>query len=218
MSAGWAPWLGLIAAGAFHGLNPAMGWLFAVGLGLQERRRSALLGAFPFIAAGHALSVGLVVLIFSIIGFIVDPRILQLGGAAVIVAFGVYRLIRWRRHPRWVGMQVGPRDLVVWSFLMASAHGAGLMIVPLLLHLPAHLAYLSVPNQHVLLLSGGPLSPAVTAAAVAVHTAAMLAVSVTVALVVFETVGVDILRRVWINFDLPWAVALIGAGTLMAIL
>jgi len=211
-------WLGLVAAGAFHGLNPAMGWLFAVGLGLQEHRRGALLRAFPYIAAGHALSVGLVVLVFALIGWVVAPRALQLGGAAVIIAFGIQRAIRWRRHPRWVGMRVGARDLVLWSFLMATAHGAGLMIVPLLLHLPAPPAFLRVPNQHVLLLAGGHLSTATALAAVLVHTTAMLAVAALVAVIVFETVGVGVLRRFWVNFDLPWAMALIAAGTLMAVL
>jgi hypothetical protein len=126
------PWLALFGLGAFHGINPGMGWLFAVALGLQEQRRSAVWNALPPIAIGHALSVGLVIALIAAIHASIPQQALRWSAAAVLIGFGIYRLIR-ARHPRWVGMRVGFRDLVLWSFLMESAHGAGLMLVPVLL-------------------------------------------------------------------------------------
>jgi hypothetical protein len=124
--------MALLGLGAFHGINPGMGWLFAVALGLQEQRRSAVWNALPPIAVGHALSVGLVVALVALIHASIPYRVLRWIAAAVLIGFGVYRLVR-ARHPRWVGMRVGFRDLTLWSFLMASAHGAGLMLVPVFL-------------------------------------------------------------------------------------
>lgn len=217
MSGAW-PWLAIAGAGAFHGLNPAMGWLFAVGLGMQDGSRGALLRALPFIALGHALAVGLIVVGVAVLGVVVDPTVMRLGGAVLLVGFGAWRFARWRRHPRWVGMRVGPRDLVAWSFLMATAHGAGLMLIPALLHLPGSAAYVRVPNAHVLALGWAEPTAATSALAVATHTGAMLAVAATIAVVVYETVGVAVLRRVWVNLDLPWAASLVGTGLLMAVL
>ncbi len=124
MNDAW-PWLVLFGLGAFHGLNPAMGWLFAVCLGLQERRRAAVLSALPPIALGHALSAGLVVAAVGLLRQRIPPEMLEYSAAAVLLGYGVYKLLR-SRHPRWVGMRVGFGDLTLWSFLMASAHGAGL--------------------------------------------------------------------------------------------
>jgi threonine/homoserine/homoserine lactone efflux protein len=118
------PWLALILLGAYHGLNPAMGWLFAVGLGLQEGRREAVLKAFWPIALGHAAAVTLVVAAVLAAQVVVPLEVLKYAGAGALILFGLYKLIR-RKHPRWVGMRVGFRDLTAWSFLMASAHGAG---------------------------------------------------------------------------------------------
>ena len=129
--AAW-PWLALILLGAWHGLNPGMGWLFSVALGLQQRSRRAVFGALLPIALGHALAIGLVVLLVYIVGVVVPSRWLQLGGAATLLVIAIWKL--WRaRHPTWVGMRVSFWDLTTWSWLMASAHGAGLMVVPVLL-------------------------------------------------------------------------------------
>src|SRR5437762_3603301 len=124
------PWLTLFGLCAFHGLNPAMGWLFAVALGMQEQRRSAVWRALPPIALGHAASVALVVGLIVLAKAAVSQTMLKSAAATILFGFGLYRLIR-ARHPNWVGMRVGFRDLGVWSFVMASAHGAGLMLVPL---------------------------------------------------------------------------------------
>src|SRR5919107_5903176 len=133
MSESW-PWLALALLGAYHGLNPAMGWLFAVALGLQERRRGAVLQALPPIALGHGVAVSLAVLVIGGAPIMVPLDVLRYVCAGVLILFGLYKLVR-RKHPRWVGMRVGFRDLTAWSFLMSSAHGAGLMLVPVLLTL-----------------------------------------------------------------------------------
>jgi hypothetical protein len=130
------PWVVLLVLGAFHGLNPGMGWLFAVALGLQERRRATVFRALVPIALGHALSITAVLVVIGGIQVVVPERVVHYVSAAVLGVFGLYRLIR-SRHPRWVGMRVDFKDLVLWSFLMASAHGAGLMLVPILLQWPA---------------------------------------------------------------------------------
>src|ERR671933_2730367 len=128
------PWLALALLGAYHGLNPAMGWLFAVALGLQERRRGAVLQALPPIALGHAVSILAAVLVVGVAQLVVPLGVLRYACAGVLILFGFYKLVR-RKHPRWVGMRVGFKDLTLWSFIMASAHGAGLMLVPVLLKL-----------------------------------------------------------------------------------
>lgn len=182
-------WVTVALLGAFHGFNPAMGWLFAVGLGLQEQRRAAVISALWPITLGHALSVGAVVLLLGAGGLTLPPRTLRLGAGALLVGFGVFRLLRPGAHFRWVGMRVGFGDLVLWSFLMASAHGAGLMLAPVVLEQLGH----------------GILI-------VTLHTAAMLLVMGAVALIVYQTIGLGVLRRAWVNIELIWAVALIGAG------
>src|SRR3712207_6095256 len=111
-----------------------MGWLFAVALGLQEQRRGAVLQALPPIALWHATAVLLAVLVIGVAQIVVPFEVLRYGSAAILIAFGLYKLVS-RRHPRWVGMRVGFKDLTAWSFLMASAHGAGLMLIHILLRL-----------------------------------------------------------------------------------
>jgi hypothetical protein len=192
-----------------------MGWLFAVALGLQERRRSAVFKALPSIALGHALSVAIVIALVAGARLAIPLGAIRWGGGVVLMAFGAHRLWRGSRHPRWVGMRVGTRDLVLWSFLMSSAHGAGLMLVPVLLQLPgsAHAGHGSSLG------AGSPALPlGAAAAALGVHTAALLVVMTAVAAVVYETAGVDLLRRGWINLDLIWSATLIVAGLLTVLL
>src|ERR1044071_9194316 len=120
----------------FHGINPAMGWLFAVALGLQQQKRAAVFGALPPIAVGHAVSIGIIIAAVLVARVSVSHRVLKVAAAAILFAFGLYRLLR-ARNPNWVGMRVGFGDLTLWSFVMASAHGAGLMLVPFFLQSPA---------------------------------------------------------------------------------
>ncbi len=217
------PWLTLTLLGAYHGINPAMGWLFAVALGLQERRRAAVFRAFAPIALGHAVSVAAVVVLLGAAQALVDLGVLRLVGAGALVIFGLYKLLAPMSHPRWVGMRVNFRDLTAWSFLMSTAHGAGLMLVPVLLRLPggtvqathdaaAHANH-AMHAAHMQMASAA-VAPPVEFAAVAVHTAAMFLVMGAIAVVVFEKVGLAILRRAWVNLDLVWAVALIVTGAL----
>src|ERR687897_3062232 len=134
LTSSW-PWLSLLALGAFHGLNPGMGWLFAVALGLQERRLRAVLTALGPIALGHALALGVAAVAVGVLGLVIPQRLLLALSGAALLGFATYKGATRFRHPRWVGMRVGPRELVLWSFLMASAHGAGLMLAPVLIQL-----------------------------------------------------------------------------------
>jgi hypothetical protein len=184
-----------------------MGWLFAVVLGLQERRRSAVLRALPAIALGHEASIGAVAGLLVLAQLVTAGAVLRPLGAIALIAFGVFKLVRSRWHPRWVGLRVNSRDLVVWSFLMSSAHGAGLMLVPVLLGLPAVFDNQDLPgigiSSQTLLQDG---------AAVGLHTLSMLIVMGVIALAVYEKLGVGVLRRAWLNMDLLWSVALVAAG------
>lgn len=208
LSADVWPWLTTLAVvGIYHGLNPAMGWLFAVALGLQERRRSAVLRALPLIALGHEASVGVVVLVVAGLQFVAAPDLLRAGGAAALIGFGAYKFLKPRSHPRWVGLRVSAPELALWSFLMSTAHGAGLMLFPILVGLPDHAA----EHAHV----GSQINTATLVtdvAAIAVHTAAMLVAMGIVAVVVYERLGLGVLRKAWLNLDRVWAAAVIGAG------
>ncbi len=214
MSESW-PWLALALLGAYHGLNPAMGWLFAVALGLQERRRGAVLQALPPIALGHAVVILLTVLVVGVAQVVVPFDVLRYVCAGVLILFGLYKLAR-RKHPRWVGMRVGFRDLTAWSFLMASAHGAGLMLVPILLGLSPAEPVQGGHGAHAA--HAGSATVLTGLAAVGLHTLAMFAVMGAIAIVVYEKLGVMILKRTWFNVDLLWAAALVGAGAITLVI
>jgi hypothetical protein len=213
----WWPWISLAALGAFHGLNPAMGWLFAVSLGLQERRLRSVVAALGPIALGHALAIGLAAGAVGMLGVVIPQRALLTLAGMTLLAFAAYKVATRLRHPRWVGMRVGPRELVLWSFLMASAHGAGLMLAPVLAGLrgagvasalahPDHLGHAG----HQPSAASEALLPAL--AAVGLHSMAMLAVAGVLAVVVYQKLGVEVLRRVWINLDFIWVGALAITG------
>jgi hypothetical protein len=206
------PWLVLGLLGAYHGLNPAMGWLFAVGLGLQDRSRRAVLRALGPIALGHELALAVVVVVVAVLGLLADPAALRVGAAGVLIAFGAFRLLKPRLHPRWVRFRVSPRELAWWSFLMSSAHGAGLMVAPVLLGASASAEAAS--HDHVEELGLGSLSVAESVLALGLHVGAMVAVMGVVAVLVYDRLGVAILRRTWINTDAIWAGSFIVAGAL----
>jgi hypothetical protein len=196
------PWAALVLLGAYHGVNPGMGWLFAVARGLQEKSRSAVLRSLLPIAIGHEASIIIVVIAVSLTEQFIPPFFIRLLAALVLVGFGLYKLARPRSHPGGFGMRVGAAGLVMWSFLMSSAHGAGLMLAPVLLGLPVYSAYHSLSE----------LSLQAVAAA-SLHVAAMLLVMGLVSVVVYEKIGVGILRRGWFNLDLGWSFVLIASGT-----
>ena len=205
-------WLGYTLLGVFHGINPGMGWLFAVALGMQEKRRSAVIGALFPMALGHAISIGVVVLVIVLAQQQISTNVLGIACAVVLFGFGLYKLFR-ARHPKWVGMRVNFKDLTIWSFLMASAHGAGLMLAPLLLRMPmasvhaghTHHAPASMTDSAAMLLS-----------AVGVHTLSFFLVTGIVAVVVYEVVGLALLRKAWFNLDMLWSIALMIAGIVTA--
>jgi hypothetical protein len=206
-------WLALLALGAFHGINPAMGWLFAVALGLHRRSRAVVLESLIPIAVGHALAVGVVTLAVVMLGAVVDQRALRVASGLVLIGWAVYHKLYGSRHRVRFGMRVGMAGLAVWSFMMATAHGAGLMLVPFLLPLASDGSHAGhAAGHHVV--SG---SLAGSLAAIAVHTLAMLVVTGTIAVVVYEWVGLAFLRRGWINLDLLWFVALVATGCLLIV-
>ena len=207
--AAW-PWLALIMLGAWHGLNPGMGWLFSVALGLQERSRRAVFVALLPIALGHALAIGLVVLLVYIVGPMIPFRWLQIGGAATLFIIAIWKL--WRaRHPTWVGMRVNFWDLTTWSWLMASAHGAGLMLVPVLLGGRSVFCGAISSSTNSLLF----FHPLVATAVVGVHTISHLVVAGLVAWVVYDFIGLTVLCQSWINLDLIWCFSLVGAAAIL---
>lgn len=211
MSGGW-PWLTLALLGAYHGVNPGMGWLFAVALGLQEQSGRAVLRALPPIALGHALSIGITVGLLAAGRASVPLSVLSFITAALLVGFGLFKLIR-PRHPRWVGMRVSAKDLVVWSFLMATAHGAGLMLLPVFLLGEDNPAPCHGESCHQA--AGLSLNTVWSyLAAISLHTLAMLLAAAALALVVYYKVGLAVLRRAWFDLDRIWAAALILAGIL----
>ena len=204
--------MAVFGLGMFHGINPAMGWLFAVALGLQDQKRAAVLRALPPMVVGHALSVGIIIAAVLVARVSLPPRTLKIVAAAILFAFGLYRLLR-SRHPNWVGMRVGFGDLTLWSFVMASAHGAGLMLVPFFLPSPAgQTAHHDEGHQMHAWAFANFSAPSLLIASVVVHTLGYLITTALVAIVVYEKLGVAILRRAWFNIDLVWMVALMITG------
>jgi hypothetical protein len=185
-----------------------MGWLFAVGLGMQDRDRRSVLRALPPIAIGHELALALVALLVVGAGLATTPTTLHIAAAAVLIGFGLFRFVKPRAHPRWTKMRVSPRELTWWSFLMSSAHGAGLMVAPVLMGVGVPAAAAHDGHEHpVTTMSMGEGLLAVT-----VHVGAMLVVMAAVALLVYDKLGLKVLRRAWINSDQMWAAAFVIAG------
>jgi len=211
------PWLAVFGLGMFHGINPAMGWLFAVALGLQEQKRAAVLRALPPIALGHALSIAIIITVVLLARVAVPPRTLKIAAAAILFTFGLFRLLR-SRHPNWVGMRVGFGDLTLWSFVMASAHGAGLMLVPFFLPSPSgeESHHHGAHQMHAWAFANFS-APSLLIAAVVIHTLGYLAITALVAIVVYENLGVAILRRAWLNIDLVWMLALMITGVFILV-
>jgi len=199
------PWFALAGLGAFHGLNPAMGWLFAVALGLhRHNQRVVWLSPLP-IALGHALSVAVVAGAFLWAGLAIDPRVVRIGAGIVLVGWAMYHWRYGHRHRVRIGMRTGLAGLAVWSFVMATSHGAGLMLFPVLMPLcfpAAAEPTTTAPFQTALL-------------GVGIHTLMMLTVSTAVAVTVYDWIGLEILRRAWLNVDLIWTLALLLAGGLL---
>jgi hypothetical protein len=205
-------WPALLALGAGHGINPAMGWLFAMALGLQRESRGAVWAALTPLAAGHALAIGVTISAAGLVGLVLPPDALRWGTAGLLIGLGIYRLVR-SRHPRFGGMQVNGRELAVWSFLMATAHGAGLMVLPLVMS--SQISDHSLHHMSAMPFVAGMEWSGIWATLV--HTAGYLLVTGVLAVIVYEKVGVRFLRKAWINLDLVWAGALILTGVAMLV-
>lgn len=222
------------AMGSFHGINPGMGWLFAVAIGFQERSRAALLRALPPIAAGHALSIGAIALVVAVTDSVLASRLVAIGGGVLLVGFGLWRMLS-KRHMRWAGMRLNRRQLTLWSFLMSSVDGAGLMLLPLLIthaprpasntmtsmpgmanmpNMPGMPGMTPPPSHATLLLTAITHAAAVTL----IHTVAMIAAAGAIAVFVYEVIGLKLLRTAWINLDRIWAFCLVGAGVTTVLL
>jgi hypothetical protein len=207
----WTPaalWLAVVASGLYHGINPGMGWPLAVAAGLMEKRPRALVAALWPLSVGHLSAVLLLMLPFALlIAVAAWQRPIQIGASLLVIGFGIFRLLN-RRHPRALA-RIPPSQLALWSFAMAIAHGAGLMLVPIFLGLcqsaerdPGHQAAGALINANL-----------VTAVMVAVvHTAAMIAAGGALAWLVFRTLGLTFVSRSWFNLDAVWAVSLILVG------
>jgi hypothetical protein len=209
VTAAW-PWVAVAALGAYHGVDPSMGWLFAVALGLQEQSRAKVVRSLGPIAIGHLASIAAVVAIIGGLRFFVAIDWLRPLGAGALIAFGLFRFAWPRAHPRWVAMRVNSAELALWSFLMASAHGAGLMLFPILIGMTPHSAH----GAHQMAAAHAAHTATQAIAVVLLHTAAMIVVMGAIAILVYDYVGLAILRSAWINLDTVWASALVAAGVL----
>ncbi|HEY0564441.1 MAG TPA: hypothetical protein VGC88_02595 [Terriglobales bacterium] len=208
----------LFLLGAYHGLNPAMGWLFAAALGMQEKNSRAVINALLPLGVGHLVSVAAVVAIARLLELTLPLRAIRLIAAALLIGFGLFRLIR-SRHPKWVGMRVNARDLALWSFLMASAHGAGLMLLPFVLG--SGEMHMSGTHAHHLMLAGMAPTPALAPSwwnPVTLHTLGYLLMTASLALLTYSKLGVSMLKRAWFNFDVLWIAALLITGVVTALL
>jgi hypothetical protein len=203
-------WNAMLFLGAFHGINPGMGWLFAVALGMQQGSTRGVWRALPPMAAGHAAAVGGVLLAAAVAQRVIPVDLLRPAVSVTLVGFGLYRLVR-HRHPHWVGMQVSFRDLTLWSFLMASAHGAGLMVLPFVMTAPAGVMAMPTHHAHVMAATAPAWIPLL---AVVIHSGAYLSVTTLVALVVYRKLGLAVLRKAWWNLDVMWAASLVATGVL----
>ena len=188
-------WAALFLLGAYHGINPGMGWLFAVALGMQEHSARGVVRSLLPISLGHAGAIGVVVLLAAAIQVALPLKYVKIAVAVSLIGLGAYRIVR-SRHFRFGGMQVGFGQLTAWSFLMASAHGAGLMVLPVVMHMQ--------PQHHHAGANG--------LYATLIHTAGYLSVTALVALIVYKKLGLAMLRSAWLNLDLVWAIALIITG------
>jgi hypothetical protein len=205
------PYILLGLLGAYHGINPAMGWLFAVALGMQERSRRAVLRSLLPIAIGHECSIVLIAGVVLGLGLLADSSALHVGAGIGLIVFGSFRFIKPHAHFRWTSMNVNRRELSWWSFLMSTAHGAGFMVAPVLIGAGA--ADTARASDHELRhVQTASLSIPGSALALLLHVASMILVMGVVSIVVYEKLGVAILRQAWLNTEWLWAGAFVMAG------
>ena len=206
------PWLALAGLGLFHGANPGMGWLFAVALGLhRQSRRVVLLSLIP-IALGHAIAIGVIAALVAMLGLAIPEQPIRYTAGVALIAWAIYHYLRGHRHRVRVGFQTGMWGLGAWSFLMATAHGAGLMLIPALMPLTRNAAHAHMG------MTGHGESLEIALVAVLVHTGAMVVTTGLIAMPVYEWLGVAFLRRGWVNLDLLWTLALVVTGLVLLVM
>lgn len=209
--ADWTPaglWLAVVASGLYHGVNPGMGWPLAVSAALMERRSRALLGALWPLALGHLLAILLVILPFALLVALVDwQQQIRIGASLLVIAFGIFRLVD-RRHPRALA-RIPPAQLGLWSFAVAIAHGAGLMLVPIYLGL-CRAADLDAGHAAAGALIDADLGMAVLVSVV--HAVAMIAAGGVFAWLVYRHLGLRAVSRSWFNLEAIWALSLMLVG------
>ena len=209
----WTPaalWLAVAASGLYHGVNPGMGWPLAVSAGLMERSSRGLLAAFWPLTAGHLLAMLVVILPFSLLFALVQwQRQIQIGASLLVIGFGIFRFVN-RRHPR-VLARIRPTQLGLWSFAVAIAHGAGLMLVPIYLGL-CRAADLTRGHEAAGALINANLGMAVLISVV--HSVTMIAAGGILAWLVYRYLGLEFVSRSWFNLDATWAFSLILVGAL----
>jgi hypothetical protein len=218
----WTAAGALLSLGALHGLNPGMGWLFAVALGMQHGNRGAVWRALGPLALGHALAIAAAVAIALGLGVVVPSAGVRWGAAVLLIGLGVLQL-RGHRHAalgRWrVGLRASGRELTIWSFVVATAHGAGLMAAPFALHAAQPVAHHPSPvaPHSMAALANVASIDWPTLWSTGVHTTGYLLVTAVLAIVVYERASIHVVRRAWINFDLVWAAALVLTGVAIVI-
>ncbi len=207
-------WIAICGLGVFHGVNPAMGWLFAVSNGMQTGEAKGVFLALPALATGHLLAIAAVLMPVSALSwYVLHLQLLEVAAGVLLIGFAAYKLV-YTRHPRFLA-RIGPRHLVLWSFLMATIHGAGLMVVPFLLDMERSGATSAGHAGHLAHAMPGGLASAVLVTLV--HTAFMILSAGIVAWLVFRYFGLRMLRRSWFNMDLVWAVFLVIVGAIALI-
>jgi hypothetical protein len=200
----------VVASGLYHGVNPGMGWPLAVSAGLMDRSSRALVVAFCPLTIGHLLAMLLMILPFSLlVALVAWQRQIQIAAGLLVIGFGLFRLVN-RRHPR-VLARIRPTQLGLWSFAVAIAHGAGLMLVPIYLGL-CRVTDLDYDHEAARSLINANLGMAVLVAAV--HSLAMIGAGGFLAWLVYRYLGLKFVSRSWFNLDAIWAVSLILVGTL----
>jgi hypothetical protein len=206
------PYILLGLLGAYHGINPAMGWLFAVAIGMQERSRRAVVRSLWPIAVGHECSIVLIAALVLGLGLLADSSTLHLGAGIALIVFGIFRFIKPHAHFRWTSMAVNRRELGWWSFLMSTAHGAGLMVTPVLISASAADSARASSDHEIQHVQDASLSLVGSGLALMLHVASMILVMGIVAVVVYEKLGVAIVRQAWLNTEWLWASAFVLAG------
>jgi hypothetical protein len=206
------PYILLGLLGAYHGINPAMGWLFAVAIGMQERSRRAVVRSLWPIAVGHECSILLVAALVLGLGLFAESSTLHVAAGIALIVFGVFRFIKPHAHFRWTQLTVNRRELGWWSFLMSTAHGAGLMVTPVLISAEAATSARASSDHEIQHVQDASLSLLGSGFALMLHVASMILVMGVVAVVVYEKLGVAIVRQAWLNTEWLWAGAFVLAG------